>query len=161
VRERTKKIKKHFPNINSSAFGSFHIYLLSYHHQLLTLTMPLAILNLLKTPAPDDTSNKKRLLRDSLIELLATTIFVWAGTLSAVSTGDKLIALGVEEDVARILPIAISFGVSILALAYSIGHLTGGCMNPGGESFRRRVACLYCDIVALSVPKMNRQGEVL
>jgi hypothetical protein len=98
--------------------------------------MPLAIVNLFNTPAPDDMSNKKRLMRDTLIEFLATTVFVWAGTLSAVATGDALSGRGNKEDVARILPIAFSFGVSILALVYAMGHLTGGCMNPGGESFK-------------------------
>lgn len=91
-----------------------------------------SVLNFMKTQAPDDTSNRKRLVRDSLVELLATTVFVYAGTLSAVSTGAKLTAQGnTSEDVARILPIAMAFGVSILALASSIGHLTGGHMNPG------------------------------
>lgn len=48
------------------------------------------------------------------------------------STAEKLTGQGVSEDVGRILPIAICFGVSILlAMAYSIGHITGGHMNPG------------------------------
>jgi len=37
---------------------------------------------------------------------------------------------GLDDDVARILPIAFAFGISILFLAYSIGHMTGGHMNP-------------------------------
>lgn len=88
-------------------------------------------LALLSKEAPKDTSNRKRLVRDTLIEFLATTVFVYFGTLSAVSTGRKLAGQGGIEDVGRIMPIAFSFGVSILVLAYSMGHLTGGHMNPG------------------------------
>lgn len=83
------------------------------------------IIALFKNEAPDDTSNRKRLVRDTLVEFLATTVFVYFGTFAAVSTGKKLVGSGEEEDVARILPIAIAFGVSILALVYAIGHITG------------------------------------
>lgn len=50
----------------------------------------LTLLELLKHGLPNDTGNTKRLVRDSLVELLATTVFVFNGTLSAVSTGRKL-----------------------------------------------------------------------
>jgi aquaporin Z len=40
--------------------------------------------------------------------------------------GEK--ALSLTEG--RLFPIAFSFGISIMILAYSIGHLTGGHMNP-------------------------------
>ena len=83
------------------------------------------ILALFKNPTIDDTSNRKRLVRDTLVEGLATTVFVYFGTLSAVSTGRKLVGSGKVEDVARILPIAMAFGVSIMALVYAIGHITG------------------------------------
>jgi len=90
------------------------------------------ILALIRSPSPDDTSNHKRLLKHSLVEFCATTIFVYFGTLSAVSTGTKLGGgSGNGEDVARIFPIAFSFGITIMALAYAIGHMTGGHMNPG------------------------------
>lgn len=90
------------------------------------------ILALIRSPAPNDTSNHKRLLKQSLIEFCATTIFVYFGTLSAVSTGTKLGGgSGNGDDVARIFPIAFSFGITIMALAYAIGHITGGHMNPG------------------------------
>jgi hypothetical protein len=45
-----------------------------------------SIINIMNTAPPDDTSNRKRLIRDSLVEFLATTVFVYAGTLSALST---------------------------------------------------------------------------
>ena len=93
--------------------------------------MPLSILGLLKHGSPNDTANLKKLARDSFVEFLATTVFVFNGTLSATSTGRKLVGQGSTEDVARVLPIAMAFGVSIMTLAYAIGHITGGHMNPG------------------------------
>lgn len=81
-------------------------------------------------PAPNDFSNGKRVVRDTLVEFMATTVFVCFGTLAAVSTGTKLVAEDQVADVARVFPIAFSFGVSIMVLAYSIGHITGGHMNP-------------------------------
>lgn len=91
-----------------------------------------SILALIKNPAPDDSSNIKKLIKHSLIELCATTVFVYFGTLSAVSTGTKLGGgSGSGADVARIFPIAFSFGITIMCLVYSIGHITGGHMNPG------------------------------
>ena len=106
------------------------------------------ILNLLNTEAPKDMVNSKRVMRDCVVELISTTLFVFAGTLSAVSTGSKLLAQGnVTEDVGRILPIAFTFGVTILCMAYSIGHLSGCHLNPGVSLlmyFRRQ----------MSLPKM-------
>ena len=90
-----------------------------------------SIKNILKTGTPNDCSNTKRLIRDAVIEFVATTLFIYCGTLSALSTGTMLL---LEQhkmaDVARILPIAICFGISILFLVHSIGHLSGGHMNP-------------------------------
>jgi len=106
------------------------------------------IVNLLNNPAPDDFSNKKRVIRDAAVEFVSTTMFVFCGTLSAVSTSrfsraagkyfDEQTANSVfdpnedvsYEDVGQILPIALSFGISIMFMVYSIGHLTGGHMNP-------------------------------
>lgn len=91
-----------------------------------------SIIGLFSSSGPDDTSNTKLLLKHTAIEFLATTIFVYFGTLSAVSTGTKLGGgSGEGSDVARIFPIAFSFGIMIMCLAYSIGHITGGHMNPG------------------------------
>lgn len=88
-----------------------------------------SIIALIDNPAPDDCSNRKQLIKHSLIELCATTIFIYFGTLSAISTGIKL---GDDEaDVARVFPIAFTFGITIMCLAFSIGHITGGHMNPG------------------------------
>lgn len=92
------------------------------------------IIKLLREKPPADLEDKKRLKRDVLVEFLATTVFVNFGTLAAVSTGDKLLVNDKGDrvgDVARVLPIAISFGVSIMALAYSFGHMTGGMCGVG------------------------------
>ena len=51
--------------------------------------MVLTIINLIQTPSPDDVSNKKKLLKQVLVELVATTVFVYFGTMSAVSTGKE------------------------------------------------------------------------
>jgi len=102
------------------------------------------IIDIIKKEVPKDFSNKKRVMRDSVVELIATTLFVYAGTLSAVSTGVKLVGQGnVSENVARILPIAMTFGVTILAMAYSVGHITGCHLNPGVSLlmfFRRKMS---------------------
>lgn len=91
-----------------------------------------SIRNIVNNPAPDDISNRKKLVKQSLIEFCATTVFIYFGTLSAVSTGTKLgDGTGKGQDVARIMPIAFTFGITIMCLAYSIGHITGGHMNPG------------------------------
>lgn len=84
-----------------------------------------SVLKFLATPAPRET----KIARDSAIEFVATVLFVFSGTLSAVSTGRKEVGSGLQDDVARILPIAVSFGISITAMAHSIGHLTGGTSN--------------------------------
>jgi aquaporin-1 len=91
------------------------------------------LINLFKndTGCPDDMARPKMVLRDSLVEFMATTVFVYFGTLSAVSTGSYLVNEDISKDVARALPIALSFGVTISVMVYSIGHITGGHMNPG------------------------------
>ena len=90
----------------------------------------LTLLGFRKYGSPNDTSNGLRLMRDTVIEFIATTLFVFNGTLSATSTGRKMVGQGATEDVARIFPIAFTFGISIMTLAYAIGHITGGHMNP-------------------------------
>jgi glycerol uptake facilitator-like aquaporin len=47
------------------------------------------------------------------------------------STGRWLSEQFLSGDIARLLPIAFGFGISIMFLAFSIGHITGGHMNPG------------------------------
>mmetsp|Transcript_23058 Transcript_23058/g.32488 ORF Transcript_23058/g.32488 Transcript_23058/m.32488 type:complete len:355 (-) Transcript_23058:25-1089(-) len=90
----------------------------------------LCIYRLIKTPAPDDTANGKKILKECAAEFFGTAIFVYFGTLSAVSTG-SILSSAEFGDVARIFPIAFCFGVSILSLVYTIGPISGGHMNPG------------------------------
>lgn len=92
-----------------------------------------------RNQAPDDTSNRKRLIRDTLIEGLATTLFVFFGTFSVISTGRKLVGSGEREDVARVLPIAMAFGVSIMVLVYAIGHITGKLVMKGRTRYSSAV----------------------
>ena len=89
------------------------------------------ILNIMHTDAPDDMANRKLLIRDTLVEFVSTSIFVYFGTLSVVSTGTLLVESGIPDDAAKLMPISFAFGVAIAVLVYSMGHLTGGHMNPG------------------------------
>ena len=89
------------------------------------------ILNIMHTDAPDDMANRKLLIRDTLVEFVSTSIFVYFGTLSVVSTGTLLVESGIPDDAAKLTPISFAFGVAIAVLVYSMGHLTGGHMNPG------------------------------
>eukprot|EP00511_Aplanochytrium_stocchinoi_P007314 CAMPEP_0204828330 /NCGR_PEP_ID=MMETSP1346-20131115/6031_1 /ASSEMBLY_ACC=CAM_ASM_000771 /TAXON_ID=215587 /ORGANISM="Aplanochytrium stocchinoi, Strain GSBS06" /LENGTH=318 /DNA_ID=CAMNT_0051957309 /DNA_START=144 /DNA_END=1100 /DNA_ORIENTATION=+ len=73
------------------------------------------------------------LKRAAFAEFLAMTIFVYIGTGSVVSTGEFLRSDGewvTQASVARILPIAMAFGVAILVLVYGFGHISGGHINP-------------------------------
>ena len=78
--------------------------------------------------SPPQESNRK-LGRDAGVEFVATILFVFSGTMSAVSTSKTLTGEGTGGNVAQILPISMCFGVTILALAHSIGHLTGGMLK--------------------------------
>lgn len=90
-----------------------------------------AIAELVSLGSPNDTANTKRLMRDTFVEFVATSMFIWAGTLSAASTNLRLVGQQHMTHVAQVLPIAMVFGVTIMFLAYSIGHMSGGHMNPG------------------------------
>ena len=108
--------------------------------------MMFTILRVLKQASPDDASNISKLIKHSLIEFICTATFVYFGTLSAVSTGTKLGGgSGKGEDVARIFPIAFCFGITIMCMAYSIGHYSGCHLNPGVSLlmfFRREMSAV-------------------
>src|SRR3989338_1556444 len=72
----------------------------------------------------------KKLLRDSLVAMLTMLVFVYFGCLSVVATGTWLTSTGNSVGVARLLPIAFSFGLSATALVYTAAHLSGGHLNP-------------------------------
>jgi aquaporin Z len=79
----------------------------------------------------------------TFLMLFVLTMPFPSGTLSASSTQRVMITDGNKTDVAVVLPIAMVFGVSIMVLAYSIGHMTGGHMNPGVSClmfFRRQMS---------------------
>lgn len=71
-------------------------------------------------------------LRGALAEFLATTLFVFIGTGSVASTGEFLSTNADVSNglVARIMPIAMAFGVAIMVLVYAFGHISGGHINP-------------------------------
>jgi len=60
-------------------------------------------------------------------EFVAMILFVWIGTGSALSS--VMWTDGVS-DTGRLLTIAIAFGFGISVLAYGIGHISGGHINP-------------------------------
>ena len=66
-----------------------------------------------------------------------------SGTLSASSVSRVVWSQGAKFDVSIVLPIAMVFGISIMVLAFAIGHITGGHMNPGVSLtmfFRRQMS---------------------
>lgn len=84
--------------------------------------------------------NKKTISRSDLAlacfaEYLAMAFFVFIGTGSALSTGEFLSVDGGSGAVARIMPIAMAFGMSIMVLVYSIGDVSEGHINPAVSFF--------------------------
>ena len=77
--------------------------------------MYLVVSKLMSEGMPDDCSSMKQkflLKRDTMVEFFATFLFVYSGLMAAMASGRTLASDGVEEDVARIMPIAWAFGVS-------------------------------------------------
>ena len=108
-------------------------------------------LNVLSKPSdfsfPDDTSDRKELLRAVVGEFLGMTMFVFLGCGSVAATGEFLVDdfdLGVKVNVARVLPIATCFGLSITVLAFNLSAISGGHLNPGKLmfiDFERKLTC--------------------
>lgn len=67
--------------------------------------------------------------RQLAAEFIATLLFVWGGTGAAVSS-NRWTEGSTISDPAALLGIAIAFGFSISVLAYGIGHISGGHINP-------------------------------
>mmetsp|Transcript_30684 Transcript_30684/g.67394 ORF Transcript_30684/g.67394 Transcript_30684/m.67394 type:complete len:306 (-) Transcript_30684:194-1111(-) len=67
--------------------------------------------------------------RQLMAEFIATSTFVWAGCGSAVAANSWTETSGVF-DAGAIVGIALGFGITISVLAYGIGHLSGGHINP-------------------------------
>lgn len=62
-----------------------------------------------------------------LAEFMAMILFVWIGTGAAVSSGRWTEG---DNDAGRLITIAIAFGFGISVLAYGIGDISGGHINP-------------------------------
>jgi len=72
----------------------------------------------------------KDLTRCAILEMLMMAIFVYFGCGSALATGELLVQNHVTSHPARLVPIALTFGMTILVLAFMLGHITGGHINP-------------------------------
>jgi len=70
---------------------------------------------------------KNQLIRASFAEFVATALFVWIGCGSALATNSWGTSGPSGGD---LLAIATAFGFAIALLAYSIGHISGGHINP-------------------------------
>ena len=57
-------------------------------------------------------------------ELFATLLFVFIGC------GSVMSVVGLAQDTSYVLPIALTFGLAIAVLVYSIGDISGGHINP-------------------------------
>lgn len=89
---------------------------------------------------------KNPLIKAAFAEFVATALFVWSGCGSALATnkwGSDFTSGG------EVLTIAVAFGFAISLLAYSIGHISGGHINPAvtfglwilGEVDTKTMAC--------------------
>lgn len=67
--------------------------------------------------------------RQLMAEFVATSTFVWAGCGAAVAA-NQLTLNGAIFDAGALTAISIAFGLTISVLAYSIGHISGGHINP-------------------------------
>ena len=82
-----------------------------------------------------DCSDTTELRRAMLAEFLATTIFVFVGCGAHLSTGMDNDSDGGQNFAARLLPIALTFGLSAVAILYAIAPISGGHMNPAVSLF--------------------------
>uniref|UniRef100_A0A7S2H6Q3 Aquaporin n=1 Tax=Helicotheca tamesis TaxID=374047 RepID=A0A7S2H6Q3_9STRA len=74
--------------------------------------------------------NKRDLVGAVFAEFLATAIFVWVGCGAAVSSNKWSTSSANDFGTANMLGIASAFGLGISVLAYGIGHVSGGHINP-------------------------------
>jgi len=67
--------------------------------------------------------------RQLAAEFIATLLFVWAGCGAAISSNRWTEGASLF-DPGALVAIALAFGITISVLAYGIGHISGGHMNP-------------------------------
>ena len=82
---------------------------------------------------PQDRFSQIDLWRAALAEFLAMAMFVFMGCGSVTATGEFLVANAINPlppSVARVMPIATAFGISIVVLAFAVGPISGGHINP-------------------------------
>lgn len=93
---------------------------------------------------PDDTRNGKELCSALFAEFFATMMYVYMGCVSVIASGETAAYSpgGVGTDgshnttnVARIMPIAMAFGMSAMVLVFSVGGISGGHINPAISVF--------------------------
>lgn len=65
--------------------------------------------------------------RQLAAEFMALALFVWIGTGAAVAASFWSVD---DADAGKLITIAIAFGFGISVLAYGIGHISGGHINP-------------------------------
>jgi aquaporin PIP len=82
-----------------------------------------------------DCRNKKELVRAVFAEFLGMTFFVFAGCGSAISSGVWNETDGGSNTTARLMPIAMNFGIGIVVLLYCIAGISGGHLNPAVTFF--------------------------
>lgn len=80
-------------------------------------------------PQMKDVIDAEHRLRDACVEGLLTMLFVYFATGTVVGSGNFPNA-GNGLESSRLLQIAFAFGMSILVLVYSFGHISGAHINP-------------------------------
>lgn len=86
-----------------------------------------------KMAFPDTAHFSIEFARACFAEFWATALFVFIGTGSVAATGEFLVLeqpTTISASVSRILPIATAFGIAITVMIFSIGHVSGGHINP-------------------------------
>lgn len=94
-------------------------------------------LHFLYISVPKDTQDINELKKACFTEFLATLLLVFFGCGSAVASGEFLTQDGVANTnvVARLMPIAMTFGMVVAILVYASGKFSGGHLNPAVTFF--------------------------
>lgn len=82
-----------------------------------------------------DCTNKKELYRAMFAEFLSTTLFVFFGCGTVLSSGQWNNVDGSFNNTSRLMPISMAFGIGAVVLLYCIAGISGGHMNPAVSLF--------------------------